>query len=141
MGVHGSVLTIEPGHSKTRQEKAKRIADLGSPIKLRGQALDMLVRGNSLWVAENTGSVLVIDLNVRHLGLIARAKKTHAVSLDEWNELDVQLSSGTCHHFRLRGQNSRLGGWEDNDHWFVGQSIGVANSCPRCRRTDCMPDD
>ena len=43
----------------------------------------MLVRGNSLWVAENTGSVLVIDLNVCHLGFIARAKKTHAVSLDE----------------------------------------------------------
>ena len=51
--------------TKARQEKERKIADLGSPIKLKGQALDMLVRGNSLWVAENTGSVLVIDLNVR----------------------------------------------------------------------------
>jgi len=46
-----------------RQDKEKKIGDLGSPIKLKGQALDMLVRGNLLWVAENTGSVLVIDLN------------------------------------------------------------------------------
>lgn len=49
---------------KARQKKEKKIADLGSPLKLKGQALDMLVRGNSLWIAENTGSVLVIDLNV-----------------------------------------------------------------------------
>ncbi|KAF9793034.1 WD40 repeat-like protein [Thelephora terrestris] len=46
-----------------RQGKEKKIAGLGSPIKLKGQALDMLVRKNLLWVAENTGSVLVIDLN------------------------------------------------------------------------------
>jgi len=56
--------TIGFNSPKARQEKEKRIAGLGSPIELKGQALDMLVRGNTLWVAENTGSVLVIDLTV-----------------------------------------------------------------------------
>ena len=58
------MFTVRLKSPKARQEKEKKIVDLGSPIKLKGQALDMLVRGNSLWVAENTGSVLVIDLTV-----------------------------------------------------------------------------
>jgi len=61
---------------KARQEKEKKIAGLGSPIKLKGQALDMLVRGNSLWVAENTGSVLVIDLTVCCLVFLPHAMQT-----------------------------------------------------------------
>ena len=60
--------TVRLKSPKARQKKEKKIAGLGSPIKLKGQALDMLVRGDSLWVAENTGSVIVIDLTVCYFG-------------------------------------------------------------------------
>ena len=67
--------TIKLKSLKAREEKEKKIAGLGSPIKLKGQALDMLVRGNSLWIAENTGSVLVIDLIVCCAETILRAMR------------------------------------------------------------------
>lgn len=62
--MRGGGFAIKSKSPKARQEKEKKIVNLGSPIKLKGQALDMLVRGDSLWIAENTGSVLVIDLTV-----------------------------------------------------------------------------
>lgn len=64
---------------KARQEKEKKITDLGLPIKLKGQALDMLVRGNSLWIAENTGSVLVIDLTVSYAGIVPHAVEADSI--------------------------------------------------------------
>ena len=39
----------------------------------------MLVRGNFLWVAENTGSVLVIDLTVCYLVFMLFSFSPHAM--------------------------------------------------------------
>ncbi|EGN96096.1 hypothetical protein SERLA73DRAFT_59372 [Serpula lacrymans var. lacrymans S7.3] len=39
--------------NEARKVKAEQTKDLGSPIKLVGKALDMRVRGNDVWIAEN----------------------------------------------------------------------------------------
>jgi hypothetical protein len=49
----------------------------------------MLVRGNLLWVAENTGSVLVIDLNVCHLDFTVQAMGLTITRLDERDDFHV----------------------------------------------------
>jgi hypothetical protein len=82
--------TIKCQYLKARQEKEKKIAGLGSPIRLKGQALDMLVRGNSLWIAENTGSVLVIDLFVCCAGTISRV-----VEIDSYESRQTRQSQHT----------------------------------------------
>jgi len=81
---------IKLKYLKARQEKEGKIADLGSPIKLKGQALDMVVRGNSLWIAENTGSVLVIDLIVCCAGTIP-----HAIETDNYEPRQTRKSQYT----------------------------------------------
>ena len=82
--------TIKLESPKARQEKEKKIVGLGSPIKLKGQALDMLVRGNSLWIAENTGSVLVIDLIVCCAETIP-----HAIDTDNYESRQTRRSQHT----------------------------------------------
>jgi len=111
---------VKPKYPQARQQKEKKIADLGSPIKLKGQALDMYVRGNSLWIAENTGSVLVIDLTVCCTISSLTLWKLTATSPDEGNDLDVQMSPGAPLRLRLRGQNSRIRGRKDHDYRFMG---------------------
>lgn len=88
----------------------------------------MAVRGNSLWVAENTGSVLVIDLTVSCLGSAPHATEL-TTSPDERDGFDLSMPPGAPHHLRIRGQSSGVRGREDRDYWFMGQSINVVNSC------------
>jgi hypothetical protein len=80
----------------------------------------MFVRGDSLWIAENTGSVLVIDLNVCQSSFVSHEMELIVTSLDEQDNLNVQMSPGTNLGLRLRGQNSRVWGWQDHDYRFMG---------------------
>ncbi|KAI0093936.1 WD40 repeat-like protein [Irpex rosettiformis] len=45
-----------------RKAKAERIKDLGSPITLPGLALDLHIRDNYAWIAENTHVIRKLDL-------------------------------------------------------------------------------
>lgn len=47
---------------KARKLKAERTKDLGSPIKLTGLALDIHIRDNYAWIAENTSVIRKVNL-------------------------------------------------------------------------------
>ncbi|KAJ3521598.1 hypothetical protein NM688_g8998 [Phlebia brevispora] len=47
---------------ETRKSKAERTKDLGSPIQLTGVALDLHIRGNVAWIAENAAVIRKVDL-------------------------------------------------------------------------------
>ncbi|KAJ3481551.1 hypothetical protein NLI96_g7574 [Meripilus lineatus] len=52
---------------QSRKAKAEKIKDLGEPIQLSGAALDIQVRGNFAWIAENTSVARKIDLEVESI--------------------------------------------------------------------------
>ncbi|KAL4250418.1 WD40-repeat-containing domain superfamily protein [Abortiporus biennis] len=64
-----------------RKVKAKKIKDLGSPIKLAGIALSIQVRGNYAWVAENTAVARKIDLETGKTVQIFRGHTAPVTSL------------------------------------------------------------
>ncbi|OBZ75742.1 hypothetical protein A0H81_04463 [Grifola frondosa] len=57
---------------EARKQKAERTKDLGWPIQIPGAALDIKIRGNIAWIAENTTVIRKLDLevsvfsNIRH---------------------------------------------------------------------------
>ncbi|KAI6038438.1 WD40-repeat-containing domain protein [Pisolithus marmoratus] len=48
--------------TEARKQKADRTKLLGSPIQLGGKAIDVIVEGNTIWIAENTHVAKKIDL-------------------------------------------------------------------------------
>ena len=59
----------DAARSTARQLKATRTSDAGEPIKLASLPLDLLVRGDEAWIAENGFVARLIDLVVRRLRL------------------------------------------------------------------------
>jgi hypothetical protein len=51
-----------------RQQKASRTSNEGEPIKLASLPLDLLIRGDEAWIAENGFVARLVDLLVRRLG-------------------------------------------------------------------------
>lgn len=47
-----------------RREKAERIKDLGTPIRLAGKALAVVVSDGNAWIGENTAVAKKLDLEV-----------------------------------------------------------------------------
>ncbi|KAI5987553.1 WD40-repeat-containing domain protein [Pisolithus albus] len=48
--------------TEARKQKAERTKLLGSPIQLGGKAIDVVVDGNDIWIAENTHVAKKVDL-------------------------------------------------------------------------------
>jgi hypothetical protein len=51
--------------AQARKAKAKTIKDLGQPIQLTGVALNLHIRDNFAWIAENAAVIRKVDLEVR----------------------------------------------------------------------------
>ncbi|KAI6110140.1 WD40-repeat-containing domain protein [Pisolithus sp. B1] len=50
--------------TEARKQKAERTKLFGSPIQLGGKAIDVVVEGNAIWIAENTHIAKKIDLEI-----------------------------------------------------------------------------
>ena len=49
---------------KGRRRKAEKNKDIGDPIELKGVPIDVQIRGDYAWIAENTHLAKKIDLKV-----------------------------------------------------------------------------
>ena len=56
---------IQNCKAQARKDKAEKYAKLGDPIELKGIAIDLHIRGDYVWTAENSHVARKVDLEVR----------------------------------------------------------------------------
>ena len=78
---------------KVRKEKAARTKHLGEPLDLPAKPLDIIARGNEIWIAQSDATIRRIDLEVNILDQAIRARPNEKIV--RLNSTSLQRTHGS----------------------------------------------